>query len=93
LPRGLIEDLLAESEGLVEEAQWDEVRVVVDRIVGSSNKIRSNMESVVAFLARDEDRARGRALILEVMEFVQEVHVLKGGTGSDDCVGGLQQVL
>ena len=61
---------------MVEEAEWDQVRLVIDRIINSPNKLRSNLDAAVAFVRSAEDRSKGRRLTSDILEYIQEVRLL-----------------
>lgn len=68
--------LLVECQPLVEDAEWEQVRVVIDRIINSPNKLKSNLESALAFVNDANDRSKGRRLIVDILEFIQEAKLL-----------------
>jgi len=67
------QDILAECRPLVEEAEWDQVRLVIDRIINAPNKLKSNLDAALAFVTPAEDRSKGRQLIADILEFIQEM--------------------
>eukprot|EP00210_Caulerpa_lentillifera_P004002 g3818.t1 len=66
-------DLLQEAQPVIEEANWDALRLIIDRILNPPNKLQSNLESSIVFLDDEDLRRRGRGLGREVLEFVQEM--------------------
>jgi len=67
------QDLLKDSQSLIEEADWAALRLIIDRIINLPNKLKTNLENSVAFLEDEDLRRRGRGLSGEILEFVQEM--------------------
>lgn len=69
----ILQDLLEECGPLVEDAEWDQVALVLNRIQKTPNNIRQNLEGAVAYMDTRTKRETGLHLAQETMEHLEQV--------------------
>lgn len=70
---GLAQDLLNECDALVNEGEWDQVLLVLERVNNSPNYIRRNLEGAMGYISSRDNREKGSKLIQEFMEHLEQV--------------------
>lgn len=68
-----IEDLLKESKAIIEDAQWDQLRLVVSRIERTPNNARQNLDNVVALIEDTKTAEKARVLAAELFEYLDSL--------------------
>lgn len=57
----------------MENAEWDSVRIAIDRIKNNPNNLKDNMKSAAVLLTDRNDREMAQGIILNVMEYLNNV--------------------
>jgi A/G-specific adenine glycosylase len=68
-----VEALLQEASSIVQEAQWDDLRFVLERIQGPPNNIRDNLFSAAAALPDGSKRDKAKTLAADILEYVAQI--------------------
>ncbi|GMH38111.1 hypothetical protein BSKO_05995 [Bryopsis sp. KO-2023] len=66
-------DLLNECDGLVENGEFQEVVLVLDRITGPPNNVKQNLEGAVRSMDTKEKREEGSKLAKDIFEYLEQI--------------------
>lgn len=65
-----IQQLLADTKEVVDDANWEQLRLILSRISGNPNNARENVGAVIALLGDAKTSEKARAIANEFYEFL-----------------------
>eukprot|EP00877_Chromochloris_zofingiensis_P008227 jgi/Chrzof1/3658/Cz13g04020.t1 len=68
-----LQEQLAQCKDIIENAQWDNLRLILPRIKGSPGNIEENLYNAVSLIQDGKAAAKAEALVGDIMEYLDKV--------------------
>lgn len=72
-----IQDLLNECDQIIQDAEWDQLRLVLSRVQGTPNNAQQNLNNVVALLDDSNTRSKAQKLAFEINDYLNDMDYQK----------------